>query len=325
MISRRSLIGGMAALPATALRAQTPQLKIGMLLARRQDDPEAAAYLQAFRDGLAQRGWDLSRISWFIRWLAADAAEIEANVRAVVESRPAVIVALSSGYVRKAIERAGSIPIVFVAVTDPIGQGLVTNLAKPGGHLTGFGIEDASLGGKWVEYLKLMVPTLSRCTGLYNPLFAPAARTFLPSMRNVGGLLGIEVDLQEVADDAGRDAAIARFGGRRDAGIVFLPDAWMFTRRREAVAAMNAAVTLGIYYSVEYARAGGLIALGNNRVDLFRRAADYVDRIAKGADAGSLPVQMPDIYELSINARTARAQGIAVPPQLAALADEVIE
>ena len=328
MISRRTLLtaGGAAALSRPA-QAQSPgrDPRIGCLMGRSEADPEGRAYIDALRDGLRQRGWDLGRINFTIRWLTDDQVQLRANVKDVIATRPDVLVVLSSGYLREVRDAAGSIPVVFVAIADPVGQGFVTNLARPGGTITGFGIEDASLGGKWVEYLKLIAPRIRSCTGIYNPRYAPGGRTFAPSMKTVGTALGVEATLEVVENETSLFDLIGKSNLSLEAGLVFLPDAWNFSMRQRVVAGVARAGTPAIYYHTAYARDGGLIALGNDRVGLFRRAADYVDRILKGADPGSLPVQMPDRFELAINVRTARAQGLTVPSTLAALADEVIE
>ena len=191
--------------------------------------------------------------------------------------------------------------------------------------ITGFGVEEPSMGAKWVEVLKEIAPRVASITVMFNPDAAPFARMFLPSMEGVRSADPFELFEAPVASESDVERAITAAAARPAAGLIVLPDSFL-NSRRELIVAATAKQRLPTIYSVsEFIRSGGLIAYGIERTDLFRRAASYVDRILTGAKPADLPVQQPIKFELAINLKTARALGIDVPPMLLARADEVIE
>jgi putative tryptophan/tyrosine transport system substrate-binding protein len=236
-----------------------------------------------------------------------------------------VLVVNGSSFLRVASVAAGRIPIVFVAIADPVGQGFVPNLAQPGGNLTGFAVEDASMGGKWLELLREIAPGVTRCTAMYNPLTAPNAAMFLSPIQSAARALHVEQSHRPVHDDKEIEGVIEEAAREPRGGLIVLPDNFLYAHRKSIVALAERYALPTIYYHRAFAEVGGLVAYTIERVDLFRRAAAYVDRILRGAKPADLPVQMPTAFELVINIKTAKALGLAIPATLLARADEVIE
>ena len=204
-------------------------------------------------------------------------------------------------------------------------QGLVQSLARPGGNVTGFGAEEPSMGGKWVQLLSEIAPRVETVTVMFNPDSAPFARMFLPSMQAVHPSSTFKLIISPVHNETEIDRAVAAAGRQSSSGLIVLPGSFL-NSRHEMIVASTAKQHLPAIYSVsEFTRSGGLISYGIERVDLFRRSAAYVDRILKGEKPADLAVQQPTKFELAINLKTAKALGLAVPPTLLATADEVIE
>lgn len=330
-MKRRDFIafaGGVASAWPLWSRAQQAERvrRIGMLIARAESDAEGQAYVTALRQALEKLGWRLGRnVEIETRWQAGSTGQAQAFARELVASRPDLLVVNSTPYLRAAGQVAGEIPIVFVAIADPVGQGFVASLARPGGTMTGFGVEDASLGAKWLELLKEMAPRIARATAIFNPETSPNAQMFLSAMAAVGASLAVEQIAAPVRTEGEIEHTIAKAQNRQRGGLIVLPDNFLYTRRQMIVALAARHAIPAIYYHTEFARAGGLIAYGIDRVDLFRRAAHPVDRILRGAKPADLPVEMPSKFELVVNHRTAKALGLAIPPSVLTRADEVIE
>jgi putative ABC transport system substrate-binding protein len=302
------------------------QRRIGLALARGRGDPEGEAYLAAFRQRLEELGWMEGRnLEIDLRWLPSDANETLANVRELIARNPDLIIANGTPYLRAAQQVAGSIPIVFVIIADPVGQGFVTSLARPAGAITGFGAEEVSMGEKWLELLKEIAPDTTNCTCIFNPTTAASPQAFIDRIAAAGLGAGIAVTAAPVRDDADIDPAVGAAGRAGHHGIIVPPDVFLYARRQTIVAAAARHAVPAVYYDALFARAGGLLALGIDRVDQFRRAAVYVNQILNGVAAGELPVQMPVRFTLSINLRAARGLGLRVPDALLARADDVIE
>ena len=218
-----------------------------------------------------------------------------------------------------------SIPIVFLSVTDPIGQGLVANLAHPGGNITGFAVFEFSLGTKWMGALKQIAPALKRVTTIFNPKTAPYYPLYLDVIEKAASSFAVELTVVEVHDDAEIERAISTMSREPDSGLFAMPDSFNMVHRRTIITLVDRYRLPAMYYFPFFAREGGLISYGPDEADMFRQAAGYVDRILKGAKASDLPVQQPTKFELVINMKTAKALGIDIPATLLAEADEVIE
>src|SRR6516164_1628369 len=300
--------------------------RIGVLIGRPENDAEGQGFKVAFQQALEQIGWrpgDNVEIDY--RWMAGNATLADAFAKELVALRPDILVINATLGVLAARRTAGTIPIVMVAVGDPVAQGFVQSLERPGGTITGFGVEEPAMGAKWVELLKEIAPSVRHITAIYNPDTAPFAKMLLPFMQDVQTSLSFELAVSPVRNDDDVGRAITAAGSQQDAGLAFLPDSFL-SSRREMIANLVAKQKLpAIYPTSAFVRSGGLIGYGVNRADLFRRSAAYVDRILKGEKPSQLPVQMPTQFELAINVKAAKALGLTVPPSLLARADEVIE
>jgi putative tryptophan/tyrosine transport system substrate-binding protein len=320
-------IGGAVLWPLKVWAQANSQTKrVGVLIARAEIDPEGKQHSDALVNELERLGWSRGRnLEMETRWWSSDAIKRLAFVRELVALKPDVMLVNSSSYLTAARPEVGNIPVVFVAVTDPVVQGFVQSLAHPGGSMTGFGAEEPSMGSKWIELLKEIAPNTRSVTAVFNPETASIARFFMPSVRAVQSSISFDLTEAPVRNEAELESAIAAAALRPNPGLIFLPDSFLQSRPG-TVAGLAAKYKLPAVYSVSaFARSGGLLTFGIERVDLFVRAAGYVDRILKGEKPINLPVQMPNKFELVINLKTAKALGLTVPPSLLARADEVIE
>jgi putative ABC transport system substrate-binding protein len=324
-----SLIGGAAAAWPLAVRAQEPGRvrKIGVLFAFFDYDPESQARIAAFQQELENLGWrEGHNIQIEYRWASGDAERFRAFAAELVAARPDVVVAHASPSAEALARETRTIPIIFVAVSDPVGSGLVASLSEPGRNATGFTNFETSMGAKWIEFLKQLSPRLARVALLFNPATAPGrGSTYLQSVEAAARSFGIDSMHATVSTAAEIENAIATLSRRPDSGLIVMPDVFM-TNHRELITVLAIRHALPAIYPFRYfAEGGGLISYGIDLSDIFRRAAGYVDKILRGAMPSSLPVQHPDKFELVINLKTARALGLDVPRILLARANEVIE
>jgi putative ABC transport system substrate-binding protein len=322
-----SLLGGAVGGPVIANAQEADRLKrIGVLMGRAERDPEAQRQVAALRRGLAASGWVPGQnVDVVYRWHAGDISQAQALAKELVTLRPDVLVANTTPSLAAMQQARSTIPIIFIGIADPVGQGFVPNLARPGGNVTGFGLEEPSMGAKWVELLKEIAPGVARSTILFNPESAPFARMFLPSAEAVARSAAITTRVVLVSNNAEIEHAIAATGREQGSSLIALPDAFL-SGRRDLIVRLAALHRLPAVYTYRpFVVDGGLIAYGIDRVELFRLAASYVDRILKGEKPADLPVQLPTTFELAINLKTAKALGLDVPPMLLARADEVIE
>jgi putative tryptophan/tyrosine transport system substrate-binding protein len=311
-IGRRKFLaafGGAVATWPLAARAQQGgrERRIAALMSMAADDPEAQPCVAAFESGLRELGWlDGSNLRIEYRWVS-DGDVLRRNAAELARMPPDLILATSTPAMAALREQSLSVPIVFVQVTDPVGQGLVPNLARPGGHITGFINFEFSIRTKWLEALKQIAPRITRVALIYNPETAPYADLFQ----------------QPVEAAAAAFAVMPITVAARSAAV--LPDVTNLVHRDQIIALAARHRLPAVYPYRYYAASGGLLSYGSEQADVFRRAASYVDRILKGTSPGELPVQAPTKYELVINLKTANALALEVPPMLIARADEVIE
>jgi putative ABC transport system substrate-binding protein len=288
-------------------------------------DLEAQAFQRAFSQRLRELGWtDGTTAKFDYRWAAGDRERFRAYAAEIVALKPDVILANTTPAVAALQRETTTIPVVFVQVTDPVGQGFVTNLARPGGNLTGFDFVDFSVGGKWLELLKEAAPAITRVAIMYNPQTS-AAVGYLPSFRPAAATLRVELTETAVRDDSEIERVITAMSERPGGGLIVMADVFMAAHRAPIIALAGRHRLPAMYSRRIYVADGGLMAYGTDVVDLFKRAAGYVDRILKGADPAALPVQRPTKFELALNLKTAKTLGIEFPPKVLALADEVIE
>jgi putative ABC transport system substrate-binding protein len=328
MMRRRefiTLLGGAAMWPLAA-RAQTKRMRrVGVLMGLVVNDPEAKSRVTAFENGLRELGWIKgSNLSIEYRWagggnvLRDHAAELLATV-------PDLILANSTPVTAALREQSPTVPIVFTQVTDPVGQGLVPNLAHPGGNLTGFTSFEFAIGTKWLEVLKQTAPRVTRVALVFNPESAPFAELFLRPVEAAAPSFSVASIGAAVRDPADVDRVFDALAREPNGSLMVLPDISM-TNYREAIIALAARHRVPAIYPFRFfAASGGLMSYGTDVAEVFRRAAGYVDRILKGTSPGQLPIQAPTKYELVINLKTAKALGLEIPPTLLARADEVIE
>jgi putative tryptophan/tyrosine transport system substrate-binding protein len=243
----------------------------------------------------------------------------------LVALQPDLILSPNTATTRSLLQQTRAIPIVFANVSNPVGDGFVASLPRPGGNLTGFTNTEATLGGKWPELLKEAAPRLTRVGIMFNPETAPGSGAYhLGSFEVAARALAVEPVVARVHNDAEIESVIISLG-REKAGLAVMTDSYMSIHRATIIAAATRNKVPVISEGLFFAREGGLIAYGPNYLDILRRSADYVDRILRGAKPVDLPVQVPTVYELAINLRTAKALGLDVPPSLQQRADEVIE
>jgi putative ABC transport system substrate-binding protein len=323
-----TLLGGAAAGWPLAARAQRagPMRRIGVLMGRLASDPEGQNQAAALQRGLEELGWLSGRnVEIDYRWQTDDDSQRQAFARELVALKPDILVANSTPALAAAREATTTIPIVFVAIADPVAQGFIQGLARPGGIITGFATEEPSMGGRWVELLREIAPSVRTITAIFNPNSAPFASMYLPSAQAVRLPPAAEVIISPVPSETELERAIAAAGGRPSGGLIFLPDSFLNSRPETVVALVSRQKLPAIYTISSFARNGGLVSYGFDRPDMFHRAAAYVDRILRGDHPGDLPVQFPSKFELVINLKTAKALALTVPDKLLALADEVIE
>jgi putative ABC transport system substrate-binding protein len=322
-----TLLGGAGAAWPIAARAQQGQRvrRIGVLIGRSERDPEGQEWSAALERGLKELGWTPDQTAFIdYRWQTSDLSQRTVFVNEIIARRPDILVASTTQYLVAARNATRTIPIVFVAVADPVAQGFVASLAQPGGMITGFGLEEPAMGAKWVELLIEIVPSIRSITAIFDPDTSPS-RMFLSSVEASLKSRGAVLTVSPVRKESEIETAIAEAASRPSSGLLVLPDTLLQSRRELVVAVVAKHRLPAIYTIPPFAKSGGLIAYGINRYDLFYRAATYIDRILKGANPGSLPVQMPTKFEMVINLKTAKALGLDVPATLLARADEVIE
>jgi putative tryptophan/tyrosine transport system substrate-binding protein len=322
-----ALLGGAAAAWPLAARAQQADQvrRIGVLMGI-ADDSEGRARVQAFEDRLRDLGWVPGRnLQIDYRWAAGDIDRIRAHAQELVGLKPEVMLSTSTPTSVALRNETQTIPIIFVSVSDPVGSGLVSSLARPGENLTGFTNFEHSLGGKWVELLNEMSPKTKRVAFLFNPDTAPYAASYVPSAEVVAKARAIKLSSDGMRNPAELERGIGTFANAPDGGLVVIPDAFTSSHRERIIELAAMHRLPAIYPFRFFATNGGLFAYAAELLDQYRRAATYVDRVFRGANPGELPVQVPTKFELVINLKTAKALGLDVPPPLLARADEVIE
>ena len=320
------LLGGAAAWPLAARAQQVERVRrIGVLMHLAADDPESLVRVAAFAQGLQELGWKLgTNVEIDTRWAVGDAEQFRKYAAELVALAPDVILASTTPSVGALQRASNTVPIVFAAVTDPVGQGFVASLARPGNNTTGFSVYEYGIGPKWLELLREIAPGVTRVAVLRDPTLASTSG-LLGAIQGVAPSMGVEVSPIGVRDASEIERGITAFARGSNGGLIVLA-APLTSVHRELIAALAVRHRLPTVYSLRfYVAGGGLISYGPDIIDQYRRAAGYVDRILKGEKPGDLPVQAPTKYQLVINLKTAKALGLTVPPTLLARADEVIE
>jgi putative tryptophan/tyrosine transport system substrate-binding protein len=300
--------------------------RIGVLSLTAESDTRVQGWLAAIRQRLPELGWADGSVRIDYRWGDGNIDRLGMVAKELVESRPDVIFAGSTPSVTAIARATRTIPIVFANVSDPVGSGLVESLARPGGNLTGFTNYEYTVGGKWVEILKELEPRLRRIAIVFNPVTAPnQGSQYLRSIESAARSLAIEPISMPINDIAELDSGLRSFARDSNAGLIVMSDAFAVINRKILISLAARYHLPAVYPFPIMAEDGGLAAYGSDSVDLYRRAAVYIDRILRGARPSELPIQQPTKFTLLINLKTAKALGLDVPPTLLARADEVIE
>jgi putative ABC transport system substrate-binding protein len=300
--------------------------RVGILMGYVENDPEFRVRLDAIIQGLAQAGWIEGRnIRLDVRWTNVDVGRTQVLAKELIALQPDVLVAATTLPTAALHQQTRTLPIVFASVADPVGEGFVASLARPGGNITGLISEEASLVGKELELLKEIAPRLTKVAIMFNPDTAPGGGGYyLGSFDAAAKFLRVEPILSRVKSDSDIEAAAASIGGERG-GILAMTDAFTTTHRRTLMLSAARENVPVIINGQAFPREGGLMSYGPNFLDIFRRIAPYVDRILRGAKPADLPVEVPSRFDLVINLRTAKALGLEVPFLMQQRADELIE
>ena len=322
-----TLLGGISVIWPMAARAQQREqiARIGVLVGLAQDDSQMKARLGAFREGLQRRGWSDGRnVRIDYRFAPSGPDRYQPLAKELIALRPDVILAHSTPVAIALQRESHEIPIVFVNVSDPIGSGLIANLARPGGNITGVLFYEESIIGKWLAMLKEIAPQLTRARLVANPK-TTAYDYFLRLAKAIAPSLALELVPNPVETAADIERTIVDFARVPNGGLVLPPDNTTIIYR-ELIIALAARHRLPTIYSGSFlVEAGGLMSYGVDPVENFRLAASYVDRILRGDKPADLPVQAPTKYETAVNVKTAKGLGLTVPAGLLVAADRVIE
>jgi putative tryptophan/tyrosine transport system substrate-binding protein len=330
-VRRRAFIATLAAGGALSLaaRAQERMRRVGLMQPLAEDDPEGQPRIAAVREALHEVGWISGKNTELVLgWLAGDAGRGPRVAAELLAAGPEVVIAIGIPVMRAIRSQSRTVPIVFMNVVDPVGQGIVESLARPGGNVTGFTHFEPAMGGKWLGLLKEMAPQMRRVAFVYNPesaLRGAGSAIYVGSFETYAGALAVTPVKLAVREEAELRRAIDAFAKEGNGGLLIPPDLFNTVHRATIIAEAARHRLPTIFPYRYYPLDGGLMSYGVDIYALHRRAASYVDRILKGERPSEMPVEAPTKFELVINLKTANALGIAVPPTLLARADEVIE
>ena len=327
-LKRREFItlvgGGVVGWPFAASAQQADRVRrIGVLVNLEAGDPESQARIKAFQQGLRERGWtDGHNVRIDYRWAANNLPKYAAELLALA---PDVVLANANPSLSAFQSLSRTIPIVFVAASDPVNSGAVESLSRPGGNATGFTTAEFGMSGKWLELLKEISPSLKKVAVLQDPISGSSSVAQFAAIQAVAPSLNVDLVSIILRDDRQIENAITTFAQTPDTGLIATRTG-ASVRHHDLIVSLATRLRLPAIYPLRsFVISGGLIAYGPDVVDQYRLAASYVDRILKGEKPADLPVQTPTRYELVINLKTAKALGLDVPATLLARADEVIE
>jgi len=323
-----TLLGGATAAWPLAARAQQANrvLRVAVLNSFTESDLEVQSWVKAFTQGLAALGWtDGVNVRIDTRWGGGEVSQLPKFAKELVDLHPDVILAMTTPSVDAILRETHAIPIVFTLVTDPVAQGLVETLVRPGRNITGFTIFEPEIGSKWLQVLKEIAPKTTRVVVIFNPDTAPYYRLYMNSIEVAGASFAVKTIEAAVHSRVEIEAAISALAGEPAGAVIVMSDSFSVVHR-DLIIALAAQYRLPAVYPFRFqATDGGLISYGVDLSDMNRRAAIYVDSILKGEKPADLPVQLPTKFEMVINLKTARTLGFEIPLTLLARADEVIE
>jgi putative ABC transport system substrate-binding protein len=302
--------------------------RIGVLMSVDGNDSEGKAQFSALVRGLAELGWvDGQNLRIEIRWGGSDVNQIRRLAKELVALQPDLIVAQGTPVTAALKRETRTIPIVFVVVTDPVGEGFVTALARPGGNITGFLTSEAAIGAKMLDLLKEIVPDVKQVAMVFNPDTAPGSREYYyRDFESAAKSVKVNPIAARARSDAEIESVIASLQGSVRSGLIVMPDFFMFNR-------VGSIIRLAARYNVPtvypwkfvVVNDGGLLSYGPDLKDIVRQGATYVDRVLRGTKPADLPIQVPVKWEMAVNVKTAKALGLAVPSSILWRADEVIQ
>ena len=326
-MKRREVIIGVATMLGTrAAFGQNAASKrvIGVLMGA-TNDAEGKARGSIFEDALRILGWRSGEnITLEYRWAAGDPNLVRSHAVELVRMKPDVILGDGTSATAGLREASNTIPIIFVQVTDPVGTGLVSSLARPGGNVTGFSNYEFSMGGKWLDIVREISPRVKRVGVLYNPQVGPFGKLYVQAIKEAGTAANVGIEVAEVTDTNAMEAFVDSLSPN-DEALIVLPDIFTVTHQKAIITKLAQRRLLALYPFPYFVNAGGIVAYGVDQRDLFRRSASYVDRVLRGESPSALPVQQPVKFRLAVNQKVATAQGISLPATLLARADDVIE
>ena len=321
-----ALLGGAVAAWPLAARAQQPERvrRIGVLMGTAATE-QFESYLATFLRQLEELGWKKgNNARTEVRWWTGGPEQMRTVVAELLAFSPDVIMVFSNLALAVLKPTVGNVPVVFVGVGDPVGEGFVANLAHPGGNITGFSGYESTMGGKWLEVLKETAPHLARIMTIFHPE-TPIHQAFWRSVEAAAPRFGVEVTPAGVHDAAEIESAISSFATKQNGGIIVPPHAITWAND-DLIIALALRYRLPAVFSTDGSvMAGGLVSYGYNLEQTFGKTADYVDRILRGEKPSDLPVQQPTKFKLAFNLKTAKALGITIPESFLLRADEVIE
>jgi putative tryptophan/tyrosine transport system substrate-binding protein len=321
-------LGTTAAMLTLAGRVQSAERakRLGVLMSNKEGDPVAVARVAKFRDGLAQLGWREGQnlqIEW--RWGGGDVALTRRYAEELVNLAPDILLGNGTPATVTLKQATTTIPIVFSVVNDPVAQGIISSMAHPGGNITGFSFLEYSMVGKSLEMLKRIAPQSKSVAIMFNPETYPYYDIHLKSFATVASKLSLDLSPAPVKSLIEIDTAFAKLGQQPGSMVLVTPDPFMLVNRAAAIKAAAQYRVPASYSYRQIVTEGGLTSYGADAGDIFLRSAGYIDRILKGAVPGDLPAQAPVKFEIAFNVKTAKALGLEIPPDLLALADEVVE
>ena len=321
-----ALIGGVSAWPLAARAQQGERVRrIGILMPFLPTNAEMQARVRAFREELRKRGWAAGvNVQFDERWTSDNMDVIRSAATNLVELNPDAIVAIGARVIPILMELTRSIPIVTPSGADPVGYGYAESLAHPGRNVTGFATMEPSVVSKMLQTLKEIAPTVSHISMLYNPENRLGS-LFVRLFESAAGPLGFKSTIAHIHGLADIESAIAAAAAQPHGGIYIPLDVSMLAFVEQTVAMVARHRLPAVYAERVYVKSGGLLYYGADRVEMFRSAASYIDRILRGEKVGDLPFQQPTKYDLVINLKTAKDLGLTIPPRLLFTADEVIE
>jgi putative ABC transport system substrate-binding protein len=313
-------------LPLAGARSAERVRRLGVLMSNREGDPVATMRVAKFREGLAQLGWREGQnlqVEW--RWGGGDIVLTRRYADELVQLAPDILLGNGTPAAVALKQATTTIPIVFSVVNDPVSQGIIPNMARPGGNITGFSFLEYTMVGKSLEILKRIAPQSTRVAIMFNPETYPYYEIHLKSFETVAKRLSLDLTAAPVKSLAEIDESFAKSGQQPGSTVLVTPDPFLLVNRG---AAIRAAAQYRVPASYSYRQIvveGGLTSYGADAGDIFFRSAGYIDRILKGASPGDLPAQAPVKFETAFNVKTAKALGLEIPPDVLALADEVVE